>query len=128
MDGVVLSEEFDVSIVACPRRTHLQMSNGRVTVLEADRGAVIEAEEPLGEIAQTPFGLAPEVAVEAMRQMEIALVFRQPEGRRKIHDGIVRFGEIERRIVVARSLRRRDAGEGEDEQRGKQQSEGRQGS
>ena len=97
MYGIVLTVELKrlVDRGAVNRRFH--MPHDPEAILEADDGALIEAEQIAGLKTEVA---VPEVAVEAVRQLEIRSVSRKPQSRRDRDDAIVRFCQLQRTVVV----------------------------
>ena len=97
MHGVVLAVELKglVDRGAVNRRLHVP--HDPEAVLEADDGTLIETEEIAGLKTEVA---VPEVAVEAVRELEIGSVSRKPQSRRDRNDAIVWFCQLQRTVVV----------------------------
>ena len=88
----------------------LQVAQDPEAILQADHRTVVEAEEILGQLAEVS---APEVAREAVREPEIALVLLERHRRRQVDQVEIDLGRLEavrrrrRRRLVAWRLRSR---------------------
>src|SRR3977135_2532730 len=97
MHGVVLSVELKGLFDRGAVNGRLHMPHDPEAVLEADDGALIEAEQVAGLKTEVA---VPQVAVEAVRELEIGSVPRKPQSRRDRDDAIVWFCQLQRSVVV----------------------------
>ena len=83
MKRVVLAVELKRLVYGGPVHRGLDVPHYSDAVLEADDGALIEAEEIAGLLAEAA---ALEIAVETVGQLKIGFPLREPECRRQVDD------------------------------------------
>src|SRR6185503_1538652 len=85
---VVLARELKRLAVVGARGDRLQVPHDAEAVLELNRRALIEAEQVAELLVERR---APQVLVEAVRQVEVAAEARQRQRRRQVDDGEIGF-------------------------------------
>src|SRR5262245_50389239 len=106
--GVVLNRELDRLAQTRSKHDGLPLRQESETVLEADVGARVEAEQAAESSARTVVleFAANQIQVEPVRQMKVALMLRQPKCRRQADKREVRLHLIQRARIVVGPRRR----------------------
>ena len=106
MHRVDLAVELEGLVDGGAVSDRLHVPHDPEAVLEADDGALIETEKIAGVIAEAA---VPQIAVEPVGELKARAEPRQPQGGRQGNHAEIRFGELQRTIVVG-SRRGRLAG------------------
>ena len=99
MKRVVLAVELKGLVDGGPVDGGLDVPQDPEAVLEADDGALIEAEEIAGLLAEAA---ALEIAVEAVGQLKVGFPLRKPECRRQVDDAKIRLRQLQLALIVSR--------------------------